>query len=113
MRLAAKGGADRVTVDALSATDTFQVDADLGATDGEVDRATVSGSGDDDSISIGRFSEAVSVLGPTFVRFENAEPADRLTVAGRGGRMTSARRPAPMTLTLDAAPAAGPSRRAR
>ena len=41
LRLAAKGGADRVAVEALDATDTFQVDADLGAADGEVDRTTV------------------------------------------------------------------------
>ena len=101
LRLAAKGGADRVAVEALDATDTFQVDADLGAADGEVDQTTVDGSGDDDSISIGRFTEAVSVLGPTFVRFENAESADRLTLRGRGGRDNLSASTDAMTLTLD------------
>jgi Ca2+-binding RTX toxin-like protein len=59
----------------LSATDTFQVDL-LGA-----DRATVLGSDDDDQISIGSFG----ILGPTFVRFIDPQPTDRLTVDGRGG----------------------------
>jgi Ca2+-binding RTX toxin-like protein len=63
------------TVGDLSATDTFQVDV-LGA-----DRATVLGSDDDDQISIGSFG----ILGPTFVRFVDPQPTDRLTVDGRGG----------------------------
>ena len=101
LRLVAQGGADRVAVKALDGTDTFQVDADLGAADGDVDRTTVDGSAGDDSISIGRFTEAVSVLGPTFVRFENAEPGDRLTVNGRGGRDALSASTDAMKLTLD------------
>ena len=39
--IAALGGADRLTVDDLSQTDVFQVDGDLGAADGDVDRVVV------------------------------------------------------------------------
>ena len=63
------------TVGDLSATDTFQVDVL------DADRATVLGSEDDDQISIGSFG----ILGPTFVRFVDPQPTDRLTVDGRGG----------------------------
>src|SRR5262245_28906282 len=73
-------GAHDVTVDDLSATDVFQVDVDAAT----LDRATVNGSSDDDQISIGDFG-VPSVLGPTFVRFENAVPTTRLTVDGRAG----------------------------
>ena len=55
-------GADTLSVDDLSATDTFQVTADLGA---GADRATVYGSEDDDQISFGPFG----VLAPTYVLF--------------------------------------------
>jgi hypothetical protein len=107
VRLAAQGGADRVAVDALDATDTFQVDADLGAADGEVDRTTVNGFGDDDNISVDRFTRAVSVLGPSFVRFEDTEPADRLAVEGRSGRDDLSASTDAMKLRLDGGPGGG------
>ena len=93
LRLATLAGADAVTVGDLSATDVFQVDADLGA---GADRATVLGSGEDDQISIASFG----VLGPTFVRFENAEAGDHLTVDGRGGDDIVSASIATMKLTL-------------
>jgi hypothetical protein len=98
LRLAAAGGADAVTVDDLSATDTFQVDADLGA---GLDRAVVNASSDDDQVSASSLTGAVSVLGPTFVRFTQPEAADRLTVAGRGGDDIVSASTAAMALTLD------------
>ena len=97
LRLGAGGGSDAVTVDDLSATDTFQVDADLGA---GLDRAVVNASSDDDQVSVSDFG-AVSVLGPTFVRFPQAEAADRLTVDGRGGDDILSASTAGMALTLD------------
>ena len=54
------------------------------------------GSEDDDQISIGSFG----VLGPTFVRFANPEPTDRLTVDGRGGDDIISASIATMELTL-------------
>ena len=78
------------TVGDLSATDTFQVDV-LGA-----DRATVLGSEDDDQISIGSFG----ILGPTFVRFVDPQPTDRLIVDGRGGDDIISASIATMKLTL-------------
>jgi hypothetical protein len=84
LRLGGSTGADRMTVDDLSATDVFQVDLELGAGDGARDRVTVGAGEQDDQASVGDFS-GVSVLGPTFVRLVDAEPADALTVDGRGG----------------------------
>jgi hypothetical protein len=97
VRVGTQGGADSLTVDDLSATDVFQVDADLGA---GLDRAVVNGSTDDDQISIGNLTAAVSVLGPTFVRFPQAEAADRLEVNGRGGDDIVSASTAAMKLTL-------------
>jgi hypothetical protein len=88
-------GAHDVTVDDLSATDVFQVDVDAGA----LERATVNGSSDDDQISVGSFG-VPSVLGPTFVRFENASPSARLTVDGRAGDDIVSASTAAMALTL-------------
>jgi hypothetical protein len=87
--------AREVTVDDLSATDTFQVDVDAAT----LDRATVNGSGDDDQISVGSFG-VPSVLGPTFVRFENAAPSARLTVDGLAGDDIISASTAAMELTL-------------
>ena len=97
------GGLDsaaRVSVDDLSSTDVFQVDVDLGAGDGARDRATVRGSDGDEQISIGAFG-GVSVLGPTFVQLQGAEPTDELTVEGRGGDDILSASTAGMALTLD------------
>ncbi len=97
LRLGTGGGADALTIDDLSATATFQVDADLGA---GLDRAVVNASGDDDQVSVSDLG-AVSVLGPTFVRLPAAEAADRLTINGRGGDDIVSASTAGMALTLD------------
>jgi RTX calcium-binding nonapeptide repeat (4 copies) len=91
-------GAPDVTVDDLSATAVFQVDVELGP---GVDRATVNASNEDEQISVSKFTSGVSVLGPTFVRFENAEPTDRLTVDGRGGDDIISASTDAMKLTLE------------
>jgi hypothetical protein len=78
LRLNTGSGDDTVSVGDLSATDVYEVDADLGA---GYDHASVAGSEDDDQISVGAFG----VLGPTYVRFLNPEHDDQLTVDGRGG----------------------------
>lgn len=84
LTVAAAAGADTITVDDLSATDTFQVSADLGAEDGARDTAAVRGSEEADQLLVSSFAGA-SVLGPTFVDVQGAEPTDRLDVDGRGG----------------------------
>jgi hypothetical protein len=98
--LYAAGGADRFTVDDLSATDTFQVDVDLGAGDGELDRTVVNTSDEDEQISVSNFG-VVSVLGPTFVRVHEPEPTDRLRVNARDGDDILSASTDAMELTLD------------
>jgi Ca2+-binding RTX toxin-like protein len=85
LRIAALAGADSIAVADLSATDVFEVDADLGAGDGARDEASVSASNVQDQVTVSALSGAATVLGPTFVRFENPERTDRLRVDGRGG----------------------------
>jgi hypothetical protein len=93
VRITGTAGTDVLTVGDLSATDTFQVAAALGA---GADRATIMGSEDDDQISIGAFG----VLGPTFVTFDAPELADRLTVDGGAGDDIVSASIATMALTL-------------
>jgi hypothetical protein len=98
--VATGAGADDVTVDDLSATPTFLVDLELGAADDRLDRVTVNGSDGDDQASIsGLFG--VSVLAPTFVKVNDYEPSDRLTLAGRGGDDVLSASTDAMKLTLD------------
>jgi Ca2+-binding RTX toxin-like protein len=101
LRTDARGGADRIEVSDLSATDTFQFDADVGEGDGARDRVLVGGSEGDEQISVSRFTSAVSVLGPTFVQIPGAEATDRLTVEGRAGDDIVSASTDAMTLTLD------------
>jgi Ca2+-binding RTX toxin-like protein len=97
----ALGGADSINVGDLATTDVFQVDADLGPGDRNVDQATVNGSNEQDQISVSGSSDTVSVLGPTFVRLEHPESKDRLTVNGRGGDDIISSSTAGMALTLN------------
>ena len=97
LRIDGSAGSDTLTLGDLSATDTFQVDAALGA---GADTVTAAGSEDDDQISLGSFG----LLGPTFVRFLAPELADRLTIEGRGGDDIISASTAAMTLTLDGGP---------
>jgi hypothetical protein len=98
--LYAAGGADRFTVDDLSATDTFQVDVDLGAGDGELDRTVVNTSDEDEQVSVGNFG-GLGVIGPTFVRVHEPEPTDRLRVNARDGDDILSASTDAMQLTLD------------
>ncbi|MBE2320962.1 hypothetical protein DVA67_033705 [Solirubrobacter sp. CPCC 204708] len=93
VRIAGTDASDVLSVGDLSATDTFQVAAALGA---GADRITIAGGEDDDQISIGAFG----VLGPTYVTFEGAEVADRLVVDGAAGDDIVSASVATMTLTL-------------
>lgn len=97
LRVETGDGADRLSVGDLSATDTFQVTADLG---GGADRATVYGSEDDDQISFGPFG----VLAPTYVLFARPEPIDRLTIDGLGGDDLLSASVASMAVTLVGGP---------
>ncbi len=82
----------------------FQVDSDLGAADGRVDRVivnTVDDADEQEQNSISAFSGNVAILGPTFVQLANAEPTDRLRMNGlRGSDLLSASTDA-MEITLD------------
>ena len=98
LRIEARGGADRLTVDDLSETDVFEVDTDLGA---GLDRATVYGSNDGEQSFVTNFTGAVSVLAATLVRFEQPEATDRLTVDARGGDDILQATTDSMALTLD------------
>jgi Ca2+-binding RTX toxin-like protein len=93
VRVTGTPNADTLTVADLSATDTFQVAAALGA---GADRATITGSDEDEQISVGPFG----VLGPTFVTFEAPELQDRLTVDGAAGDDIVSASIATMGLTL-------------
>ena len=102
--IAALGGADQLTVDDLSQTDVFEVDGDLGAADGKVDRVvvnTMDDSNESEQTSVSAFTGNVAILGPTFVQLKNAERTDRLRVnGGRGDDLISASTDA-MKITLD------------
>jgi Ca2+-binding RTX toxin-like protein len=87
----ALGGADRITVNNLAATDVKQVTINLAATggggDGAADQVTVNGTGGNDQINVVGAGTSVSVIGlPAQVDINGAEAAnDRLTInAGNG-----------------------------
>jgi Ca2+-binding RTX toxin-like protein len=95
IQLNAAGGADTVTVNDLSGTDTTQVAIDLAATgttsgDGEPDNVIVNGTAGDDAIKIASSGGAVTVSGlAAQVTIAHAEGAnDTLTVNGLGGNDT-------------------------
>ncbi len=97
------GGEDRVTVDDLTPSGTWEVHVKLGA---GLDRATVTTSDEDEQVSVSPFS-GVSVLGPVWVTFDDAEPADRLRVNARGGDDILSASTDRMKLTLDAGDGGG------
>jgi Ca2+-binding RTX toxin-like protein len=80
----ALGGADLVTVDDLGATDVRDVDVDLGAGDGAIDRVVVHGTDGRDHVRVSGDAAAVTVDGlAATVRVLDAEPADRLELETR------------------------------
>jgi Ca2+-binding RTX toxin-like protein len=103
----ALGGADSVTVGNLTGTELQDAHADLGAGDGRRDCVVLEGTAGDDQPSVLSFA-GVAVIGmPTFVAIENAEPADRLVLNGRGGDdlMSSSSLPhGAIDVTLDGGP---------
>jgi hypothetical protein len=106
---AALGGPDTVTVGDVTGTALQQVSADLGAGDGSRDRVTLAGTAGRDDASVLAFG-GVAVIGlAPFVQIANAEPADHLTIEGRGDEDDLSARSVPagtMGVTLDGGPGA-------
>jgi len=95
VQLNAAGGADTVTVNDLTGTDTTQVAIDLAATgmtsgDGQPDNVIVNGTAGDDTIKIASRSGGVTVSGlAAQVTIAHAEGAnDTLTINGLGSNDT-------------------------
>jgi Ca2+-binding RTX toxin-like protein len=86
----ALGGADKITVNNLAATDVKQVSINLAATggggDGAADQVTVNGTGGNDQINVVAAGTSVSVIGLSAqVNINAAEAGDLLTInAGNG-----------------------------
>lgn len=95
IQLAAKGGADVITVDDLSGTDVKQVAIDLSATpgsgqgDGASYTVNVSGTAGDDTIKVASSGSSVVVNGlPAQVTINGAEPGnDTLVINGQGAEL--------------------------
>jgi Ca2+-binding RTX toxin-like protein len=89
----ALGGADKITVNNLAATDVKQVSIDLGASggggDGAADQVIVNGTNGNDQITIAGSGTSVLVAGlAAQVSITNAESGDILTVNAGGGTDT-------------------------
>ena len=94
-------GDDRVTVEDLYATGVWQVKADLGAADGDLDRVAVEDSDEGNQTSVSALGGGVSVLAGVWTTIAGAEPTDRLRVNGNGGDDIVSASTGAMTLTLD------------
>jgi RTX calcium-binding nonapeptide repeat (4 copies) len=92
-------GDDSVTIDAID--DLWEVHTDLGAADGDLDRAVVNDSDDDNQTSVNAFTGQVSVLTATWSTFAGAEPTDRVRVNGNGGEDIVSASTDAMAITLD------------
>src|SRR5215218_2570175 len=89
----ALGGADKITVNNLAATDVKQVDINLAATggagDAAADQVTVNGTSGNDQINIVGAGTSVAVTGlSTQVNITGTEPGDLLTINAGGGNDT-------------------------
>src|SRR5262249_53640319 len=89
----ALGGADKITVNNLAATDVKQVAIDLGASggggDGSIDQVIVNGTNGNDQITIAGAGTSVLVAGlAAEVDLSNVEAGDVLTVSAGGGSDT-------------------------
>jgi Ca2+-binding RTX toxin-like protein len=79
-------GDDRIAVaEDLYDIGVWQVESDLGAADGDLDRVTVDESAEDNQTSVSLFSGRVNVLASVWTTIAGAEPTDRLRVNGNGG----------------------------
>jgi Ca2+-binding RTX toxin-like protein len=92
IRFTALGGADTITVNDLTGTDTNQVAIDLAGTpggstgDGAQDTIVINGTGADDVITVSAANGVVTVSGlAETVTIANFEPTDRLVINGLGG----------------------------
>ena len=94
-------GDDRVTVEDLYATGVWQVKADLGAADGDLDRVAVEDSDEGNQTSVMALGGGVSVLAGVWTTIAGAEPADRLRVDGNGGDDIVSASTDAMALTLN------------
>lgn len=92
-------GDDSVTIDAID--DLWEVHTDLGAADGDLDRAVVNDSDEGNQTSVNAFTGRVSVLTGTWSTFAGAEPTDRLRVNGNGGEDIVSASTDAMAITLD------------
>jgi hypothetical protein len=94
-------GDDTVLVEDLRPLGVGEVHTDLGAADGDLDRAIVETSDDEDQTSVSAFGGRVSVLASLWATFAGAEPTDRLRVNGNGGDDILSASTDAMALTLD------------
>ena len=94
-------GDDRVTVEDLYATGVWQVKADLGAADGDLDRVAVEDSDEGNQTSVSALGGGVSVLTGVWTTIAGAEPTDRLRVDGNAGEDIISASTAAMSLTFD------------
>ena len=88
---AALGGADRVTVNDLAATDVKLADFDLGGPDAAEDVVTVRGTGGSDNVLVGAEGTTVRVSGlAADTRLRGQDAGDRLVVSAEAGDDTVA-----------------------
>ena len=97
--LPAGGGRDDLDVRDLTGTELQEVHTDLG--DGQADRVSVDGSGEQEQISASGFAQTLFVIGPfVFVQIENPEARDELVLDGAGGDDIVSASSAAMKMTL-------------
>ncbi len=92
-------GDDSVTIDAID--DLWEVHTDLGAADGDLDRAVVNDSDEGNQSFVNAFTGQVSVLTGTWSTFAGNEPTDRLRLNGNGGEDILQASTDAMAITLD------------
>jgi Ca2+-binding RTX toxin-like protein len=93
IQINALGGADKITVNNLAATDVKQVDINLaaagGAGDGAADQVTVNGTGGNDQINVVGAGTSVAVTGLSAqVNINGSEASDLLAINAGGGNDT-------------------------
>src|SRR5262249_49140778 len=82
----AKGGADTITVNDLSGTDTTKVNLNLGGGDGQVDSVIVNGTSGNDAIKAQFVNNAIAVQGlAAQVAIVGSEATDHLTLNALAG----------------------------
>jgi hypothetical protein len=94
-------GDDSVIVEDLDPVGVWEIEVDLGAADGDLDRVVVNDSDDDNQTSVSFLSGRVSVLASVWTKLAGAEPTDRLRVNANGGEDIVSASTDAMKLTLD------------